>query len=91
MLGLGTAVWNLASFRGGPAKCTGDGGPVKCRGGPVFLKVIGGWPSWLYAWLCRLYGGGTHDYSVSPSPLWTNWVFDLGWTGLGVGPRGIRD
>ena len=36
--------------------------------------VMGWWP--LYA------------LSVSPSPLGTNWVFELGWTGLWVG-RGV--
>ena len=25
-----------------------------------------------------------HDFSVSPSPLGTNWVFQLGWIGLGL-------
>ena len=35
--------------------------------------------------LCGGVGGGPHDFSVSPSPLWTNWVFELGWTGLVLG------
>ena len=39
-----------------------------------------------------LLDGGTHDFSVSPSPLGTNWVFELCWTGLGLGLEvlGIR-
>ena len=32
--------------------------------------------------------GALQDLSVSPSPLGPNWVFELGWTGLGV--LGIR-
>ena len=50
---------------------------------PSCLKIIGGWPSLLYAWPSRLYGGGPHDFSVSPSPLLTNLVW------FGFGPRGI--
>ena len=30
-------------------------------------------------------GGGLQDFSVSPSPLWVNLGFKLGWTGLGLG------
>ena len=30
-------------------------------------------------------GVGPHDLSVSPSPLGTNWAFELGCTGLGLG------
>ena len=29
--------------------------------------------------------GGLQDFSVSPSPLGPNGVFELGWTGLGLG------
>ena len=29
--------------------------------------------------------GGQPDFSVSPSPFGTNLVFELGWTGLGLG------
>ena len=36
-------------------------------------------------------GGGLQDFSVSPSPLGPNWVFDLGWTGLGLGLWGFWD
>ena len=36
--------------------------------------MVGGW------WV-----GGLQDFSVSPSPLVPNWVFELGWTGLGLG------
>ena len=35
---------------------------------------------------------GLHDFSVSPSPLGPNWVFELGWTGLdwvGLGWTGL--
>ena len=32
---------------------------------------------------------GPQDFSVSPSPLGTNWVFELGWTGLGIGLGGL--
>ena len=28
--------------------------------------------------------GGLQDFSVSPSPLWVNLGFKLGWTGLGL-------
>ena len=30
--------------------------------------------------------GGLQDFSVSPSPLGPNWVFEMGWTGFGLGP-----
>ena len=30
-------------------------------------------------------GGGLQDFSVSPSPLGPNWVFELSWTGLRLG------
>ena len=42
------------------------------------LKVIG--------WVV---GGGLKDFSVSPSPLWVNLGFELGWTGLGLGLVGL--
>ena len=29
------------------------------------------------------------DFSVSPSPLWINLGFKLGWTGLGLGLKGL--
>ena len=32
---------------------------------------------------------GSHDFSVSPSPLVTNLGFELGWTGLGLGLGGL--
>ena len=37
-------------------------------------------------------GEWPHDFSVSPSSLGTNLVFELGWTslGLGLGVFGIR-
>ena len=35
--------------------------------------------------------GGLQHFSVSPSPLGPNWVFDLGWTGLGLGLWGFWD
>ena len=37
-------------------------------------------------------GGGLQDFSVSPSPLWANLGFELGWTelGLGLGGLGIK-
>ena len=34
-------------------------------------------------------GGGLQDFSVSPSPLWVNLGFKLGWTGLGLGLGGL--
>ena len=34
-------------------------------------------------------GGGLQDFSVSPSPLWVNLGFELGWTGLGFGLEGL--
>ena len=38
----------------------------------------------------------SHDFSVSPSPLGTNWVFQLGWIRLGLdlgvlGTKGFGD
>ena len=30
-------------------------------------------------------GGGLQHFSVSPRPLGTNWGFEVGWTGLGLG------
>ena len=41
---------------------------------------------WLIGWV----GVGPHDFSVSPSPLRTNWGFELGWTGLGLGLGGFE-
>ena len=35
-------------------------------------------------------GGGLQYFSVSPSPLWTNFGFVLGLTGLGLGLGGLR-
>ena len=37
-----------------------------------------------YGWV-----GGLQDFSVSPSPLWVNLGFKLGWTGLGLGLEGL--
>ena len=34
-------------------------------------------------------GGGLQDFIVSPSPLWVNLGFKLGWTGLGLGLGGL--
>ena len=34
-------------------------------------------------------GGGLQDFSVSPSPLWVDLGFKLGWTGLGLGLGGL--
>ena len=34
-------------------------------------------------------GGGLQDFNVSPSPLWVNLGFKLGWTGLGLGLEGL--
>ena len=48
---------------------------------PSYLKVRGGW--------CWVVGGGLQDFSVSPSPLWVNLGFKLGWTGLGLGLEGL--
>ena len=45
------------------------------------FKVMGGWPSRLYAWPSWLYGGGPCDFSVIPSP---NWTFGF-WTSFGLG------
>ena len=42
------------------------------------LKSCGGW------WV-----GGLQDFSVSPSSLWVNLGFKLGWTGLGSGLEGL--
>ena len=29
--------------------------------------------------------GGPYDFGLSPLPLGPTWVFELGWTGLGIG------
>ena len=35
-------------------------------------------------------GGGLQDFSVSPSPLGPNWVFEMGWAyGYGVYGTGL--
>ena len=34
-------------------------------------------------------GGGLQDFSVSPSPLWINLGFELGWIGLALGLEGL--
>ena len=34
-------------------------------------------------------GGGLQDFSVSPSPLWVNLGFKMGWTRLGLGLEGL--
>ena len=40
-------------------------------------------------WHSRVYGGvvsgGPYDFGLSPLPLGPTWVFELGWTGLGLG------
>ena len=50
-----------------------------CGTPPSYLKVVvgGGWV------------GGLQDFSASPSPLWVNLGFKLGWTGLGLGTNGF--
>ena len=37
--------------------------------------------------------GGLQDFSVSPIPLGTNWVIEVGWTldRVRAGPRGFGD
>ena len=50
-----------------------------CGTPPSCLKVMG----WVGG------GGGLQDFSVSPSPLWANLGFKLGWTGLGLGLGGL--
>ena len=42
------------------------------------LKSYGGW-------VVVVVVGGLQDFSVSPIPLGPNWVFELVWTGLGLG------
>ena len=59
----------------------GDPSSKKC----YRLSICNAWPSQLYGAV----GGGPHDFSVSPSPLQTNWVLELGWTGLGMGLWGL--
>ena len=51
-----------------------------CGTPPSCLKVMGGGGGWVV--------GGLQDFSVSPSPLWVNLGFKLGWTGLGLGLGG---
>ena len=64
--------------------CTSALGPGLVRsqllGSKPALKVIG----WVVGG-----GGGPQDFSVSPSPLWVNLGFKLGWTGLGLGLEGL--
>ena len=38
----------------------------------------------------RVGGGALQDFSVSPSHLWVNLGFKMGWTGLGLGLEGLR-
>ena len=49
-----------------------------CGTPPSCLKFMGGGGGW---WVV--------DFSVSPSPLWVNLGFKLGWTGLGLGLEGL--
>ena len=51
-----------------------------CGTPPSCLKVIGGGGGWV---------GGLQDFIVSPSPLWVNLGFKLGWTGLGLDLKGL--
>ena len=50
---------------------------------------MGGWHSRLYGGTAGYMVGGLQDFSVSPSPLWVNLGFELGWTGLGLGLWGL--
>ena len=50
-----------------------------CGTPPSYLKVMG----WVVG------GGGLQYFIVSPSPLWVNLGFKLGWTGLGLGLEGL--
>ena len=53
-----------------------------CGTPPSCLKVMG--------WVVVVGGGGgLQDFSVSPSPLWVNMDFELDWTGLRLGLRGL--
>ena len=47
---------------------------------------MGGGGGW---WWVVVGGGGPQDFSVSPSPLWVNLGFKLGWIGLGLGLGGL--
>ena len=60
-----------------------------CGTPPSCLKVLGGWPSRLYAWPSRQYGGGLQHFSVSPSPFWFYILLGLGW-GWAKGVLGLR-
>ena len=51
-----------------------------CGTTPSCLKVVG--------WVVVVVGG-LQDFRVSPSPLWANLGFELGWTGLGLGLGGF--
>ena len=51
-----------------------------CGTPPSCLKVVG--------WVVVVVGG-LQDFSVSPSPLWVNLSFKLGWSGLGLGLGGL--
>jgi len=42
-----------------------------------------------YGWVVVVVVGGLQDFSVSPSPLWVNLGFELGWIGLGLGLGGF--
>ena len=57
------------------------------------LKVRG-WNVQAAMWWCAsgYVVGGLQDFSVSPSPLGTHWVFELirTWLGLGLGGLGSK-
>ena len=53
-----------------------------------FLALTRLW-AFMYAWN-QFSNTCLHDFKCSPSLLGTNWVFELGWTGLGQGVSGIR-
>ena len=66
---------------------------LQMNGGGILklsYSLVCGTPSSLF--MLKSYGVGGGGFSISPSPLWTSFVFELGWTGLvGIGLWGLRD
>ena len=69
-----------------------DGGLLHVLPLAVHLKFLT--DKWDPSFMLKSYGWvvvvcGLQDFIVSPSPLWVNLSFELGWTGLGLGLGGL--